>query len=288
MSKLVTVGIPFFNNERTLAYSINSTIKQTYKNLEIILIDDGSTDKSLQVAQYFANLDRRITLISDGTNKGLISRLNQIISLSNGEYIARMDADDLMDLERIEKQVQFLNENPEVDVLSTGMISMTNNFEPIGKRCCSHNKPNIYQVFKNGDGILHASLMTKSAWSRENQYQLGFERAEDRELFTRTMKTSIFYNLTTPLYFYMDVQNITLGKHLKSYQSERKSLLKNWRGSITTKQLLALLIRSYAKSMVVRLIFMFKREEYIMKINNASLSDSEIKEFKMKIKASMA
>lgn len=274
--KLVTIGIPFFNNEKTLSYAIKSTINQTYPNLEILLIDDGSTDSSLKIAQSFAIADSRIKIISDSYNKGLIARLNQIIQLASGEFIARMDADDMMTPDRISKQVSYFEENPIVDVLTTGIISLDKNLMPVGKRCCSVTAPNILNVFRNGEDLIHASMMTRSTWAKMNLYKMGFERAEDRELFTRTIKSSVFKILPEPLYFYVDVQNMTLDKYLKSYRSERKVLIKNWQGSINFTDMIRLLIRSYVKSIVIRLYFLIKIEDKIFRNKNRTLNPDEI------------
>jgi len=156
--KLVSIGIPFYNNEETLLKAIKSVTNQNYTNLEILLINDGSKDKSLKIAYHEASKDSRIRVISDDVNKGLIARLNQIIDIAQGEYLARMDADDLIHPERIEKQVRAIEGNSKIDVVTTGMISLDKNLNPIGKRYCDHTSPNILDVFKNGHGILHASM----------------------------------------------------------------------------------------------------------------------------------
>lgn len=287
MSKLVTVGIPFYNNEKTLRHAINSTVKQTYSNLEIILIDDGSSDSSLEIATTFASVDNRIKIISDGVNRGLIARLNQIISIAQGEYIARMDADDLMDLNRIEEQVSFFSKHPETDVLTTGMISITTSYSPAGKRYCDTVTPDIYQVFKNGTGLLHPSMMTANRWIKANLYRSGFDRAEDRELFTRTLSTSTYYNLAKPLYFYMDIQNMTLEKYLRSYTSERKALWANWKGSISLTQFGFLLFRSYFKSVFIRIFFILGKQDSILMSRNNALNGEELEDIKKRILISM-
>src|SRR5690606_35195951 len=117
-------GIPFFNAELYLADSIKSVIKQSFKDWELILIDDGSTDQSLDIAKSFAEKDSRIRLISDGNNKKLPARLNQIIQESKYDYVARMDADDLIHPDRLKIQIEFLEKNPEFDLVSTGVVSI--------------------------------------------------------------------------------------------------------------------------------------------------------------------
>jgi len=194
-----------------------------------------------------------------------------------------MDADDLMDPERIEKQARYMEEHTEVDVLTTGMVSMSNTFELLGKRCCHSTRPNIYNVFKNGDGLLHASMMAKTEWCKNHLYLNGFDRAEDRELFTRTLGTSIYHILPEPLYYYTDVQGLTLEKYLKSYQSERKTLRKNWKDALCIFQIFHLLLRSHLKSIIIRFYFFLSQEQKLLINKNTPLEENELLEIKNKI-----
>ena len=116
---MVTIGLPFYNAEKYLALAIESVLQQTYTDWELLLLDDGSTDDSLSIAQSYAQKDSRIKVISDGKNKNLATRLNELPSLAQGLYLARMDADDIMHPARIERQLAVLKTHPEIDVLGT-------------------------------------------------------------------------------------------------------------------------------------------------------------------------
>ncbi|MCK6601560.1 MAG: glycosyltransferase [Bacteroidetes bacterium] len=116
---LVTVLIPVFNAEETLAASLSSILNQTYRNLEILLINDGSTDGSDALIHTFT--DKRIRYIVNPDNIKLPATLNKGLNLAKGKYICRMDADDLSFPERIEKQVRFMEENPNIGVSGTWM-----------------------------------------------------------------------------------------------------------------------------------------------------------------------
>ena len=100
--------------------AIRSIFYQTHKNWELILVDDGSTDRSLNLAMSI--IDERIRVVSDGENKGLSYRLNQIVSLARYSLVARMDADDLMAPNKFQKQIKILNDNPELDLISTKLL----------------------------------------------------------------------------------------------------------------------------------------------------------------------
>ena len=96
---MVTIGIPIFNAEATLLETVQSVISQTVRDWELILIDDGSRDGSLAIANSIQ--DPRIRVLSDGVNKGLPARLNQIVDEAKYDLIMRMDADDLMHPQRL-------------------------------------------------------------------------------------------------------------------------------------------------------------------------------------------
>ena len=88
---LVTIAIPIYNAEKFLQYAVQSVLNQTYTNWELLLMEDGSTDSTLPICCEYVKRDKRISLIRDGINRGLIYRLNESIQLAKGKYYARMD-----------------------------------------------------------------------------------------------------------------------------------------------------------------------------------------------------
>lgn len=129
---LVSIGLPVYNCEKTVLGTINSIISQTYENWELIIVDDGSSDTSLDVINSIK--DARIKVYSDGENKGLPYRLNQIAKLAKGEYIARMDSDDLMHPERIAVQIKYLQGNPNIDLIGSGAYIINEQEKVLGQR----------------------------------------------------------------------------------------------------------------------------------------------------------
>lgn len=206
----VTIAIPFYNAEKFLDQAILSACNQTYSNIEIILLDDGSSDKSLSIAKDFATKDERIKVYSDGKNKGLIYRLNQSVHLCKSEYYARMDADDIMHPLRIEKQIEHINDDPTIDVLGTSFYSIDSENKIRG--CIEipyiHDKMHLF--------ILHPSVIAKTEWFRNNPYDSNFERIEDKELWLRTVSKYKIRSLSTPLMFYREFGVPTLKKYLKT------------------------------------------------------------------------
>src|ERR1700747_664207 len=117
---LVSVGMPVLNCERTLEVAIRSILQQTYENWQMVLVDDGSKDRTVEIARSFT--DERSRVIADGFHRGLSARLNQAIILSMGEYFARMDGDDVSYPQRFDAQVRYLEEHPRVDLLGAGIL----------------------------------------------------------------------------------------------------------------------------------------------------------------------
>ena len=228
MTNLVSIGIPFYNAEKYLAFAIQSVIAQSYENWELILIDDGSKDNSLKIAQEFAAKDKRIRVISDGVNKKLPARLNQIIREAQYDYIARMDADDIMHPERLEMQFNFLKNNINFDLVSSGLISIDNNNQVKGFRCVDE----LYYDFitpKLSYPVVHPSIMARKSWFERNQYSEKYPRAEDFELWTRSIRSNDFKMAVLPdlLLYYREEGNLSLDKIINSYKDILKIYLQD-------------------------------------------------------------
>lgn len=118
MGKLVSVILPVYNGEKYLKEAIDSILQQTYKDIECIIVNDGSSDTTLDILLDYQKKDNRIVIITR-ENRGLVTSLNEAIQISHGEYIARMDADDIAHLDRIEKQVCYMEKNQDVYLLGT-------------------------------------------------------------------------------------------------------------------------------------------------------------------------
>jgi len=220
---MVTIGIPFLNAAEYLQSAILSVFAQTYENWRLLLVNDGSTDRSLEVARSF-EIDSRVTVISEGGNLGLASRLNQITHLADTPYIARMDADDLMSSTRLQKQLSLLQRNPGVDLTATGLISMGDSCEYLGSRISDWQTSTTFEFLTQKSGIVHASVLGKTEWFKRNPYREGFDRAEDVELWVRSNECgdlSIAF-VPEPLYFYREFDSTSIPKGLRSIRSLKK------------------------------------------------------------------
>jgi glycosyltransferase involved in cell wall biosynthesis len=120
--------MPAFNAEKYIAESVKSILNQTYSNLELIVVDDGSTDDTLKILESIN--DHRLIICKNMDNKGIVYTLNEAVKISKGYYLARMDADDISSLDRFEKQIDFLERNC-YDIVSSVVYKFNDNFRRI-------------------------------------------------------------------------------------------------------------------------------------------------------------
>ena len=174
-----------------LEKSINSILNQTYSDFEFIICDDGSTNDCYIWAKEICGTDKRCKLIQNEKNMGLSYTLNRCLKEANGEYIARMDDDDIADLKRIEKQVVFLDNNKEYGVVASNATLFSDNgvygelvYPEIIKK----------ESFLYGNPIIHPSvLVRKNVYDEVNGYRdlKTTNRVEDYDLFMRIFAKNI-------------------------------------------------------------------------------------------------
>lgn len=251
---LVTVAIPFYNSERYLAYAIQSVINQTYRDWELLLMSDGSSDKSTAIAVEYAKKDSRIKLIDDGTNKGLIYRLNQSIAMAKGQYYARMDADDIMAVFRIAEQVAFLDTHPKIDVCGASIMTIDNENRIVGSG------------FNEGKakGFIHPTVMGRTSWFKANPYADWALRAEDFELWSRTAANSQFYAIGKPLLFYREFGVPTFQKYYLSQCTLLKIFCRYKHYSKPFSWFISNTIKTYCKIVVYAIFATLGRLDYLI------------------------
>ena len=274
-SPLVTVGIPFYNAEKTLADAIRSVFAQTLTDWELILLDDGSTDGSLDVARSID--DPRVRVVSDGRNLGLSARLNQIAGLANGKYLARMDADDLMHHDRLAAQVEFLERNPMVDVVGTGMYILDVDGRPVAKRPVSSAPFSARHVFA-GDCLMHATVMGRTAWFRRNAYDPTFRRTQDFELWCRTFDKSRFARIPVCHYFCTEQTSFALSKYAASAWSVARALWKHGPRHIGIPVCCVKTLTLAGKLLVYAAAVALRRQDFLVARRSAGLTDCEVEQ----------
>lgn len=206
---LVSIALPAFNAEKTVGDAIASILLQTYQNWELLFIDDGSRDQTVAIAKGFN--DPRIKIFSDGTNKGLPARLNEAIDKSSGKYFARMDNDDICFPERIQKQVQYMEAHPEIDLLGVRALTFITLQRVTGLFPFRATHDAICARPWSGFYLPHPTWMGRLEWFRKHRYRTPeVKRAEDQELLLRTYPVSRFSCLPEILFAYRQRERVVL------------------------------------------------------------------------------
>ncbi len=197
---LVTVIMPTYQAEKYLKEAIESIMAQTYSNFELLVIDDASKDQTRKIVTAYAKKDKRIKLV-DGPQNGIAAALNYGIRLSTGEYIARMDADDLAMPERLEKQVAAMQKDNELGVCATQILALRGE-ELVEAAVCKEQYEEILCDTMFNNNICHPTVMfRKKVLDQGWRYQEHI-LAEDYDMWTRMLPYVKFQALPDVLLYY--------------------------------------------------------------------------------------
>lgn len=205
-SPLLSVLLPVYNAEAHLATAVKSILEQTYDNFDFIIINDGSTDNSLNILKNFSEKDKRIKLYSR-ENKGLVHTLNEGLALIQTTFVARMDADDIALPTRFEKQMQYLFKNDDCLLLGTRVIIIDNDGDEICEmgNYFSHDEIDEGLLNKKGQLIYHPSVIFRKAIVDQiGGYRHKYPHVEDLDLFLRVSELGKIENLKEPLLKYRE------------------------------------------------------------------------------------
>jgi glycosyltransferase involved in cell wall biosynthesis len=268
----VSVGLPFYNAASTLAGAIRSVFAQTYQDWELILVDDGSSDGSLEIAQMVK--DPRVRVLSDGQNRGLCARLNEIASLARGRLIARMDADDLMHPERIAKQVTLLDARPDVDVVGTATYTTDAQWMPTGIRGSGPLDTTLAQVLRRGL-FIHPTVMARVEWVRTNHYRSEYRRAEDLELWCRTCQSMRAALVSEPLHFYREPVPISMAAYLETCRTARRIARRFGPAALGRTRTLTFILRQHLAGVIYRMSGPLHLQSWLLQRRSISLSATQ-------------
>lgn len=227
MKPAITVLMPCYNAQRWLREAIESVLSQTYENFEYILVDDGSTDETLEVINEYASKDRRLNVIAK-RNTGLVDSLNVGIKQAKGEWIARLDADDISMPDRLAKQFDFTNRNPQVVLVGGGCIEIDEG----GNFLKQHSYPVKHERLLNRLERLKAFFPHSSAFFKKDHvlkiggYNTRFIRSQDWDLWLRIAETAPIGCLPDPV--------IKLRKHASMISNTNNGKLQQVNGLAVT------------------------------------------------------
>jgi len=209
----VTVGISFKNPGPYFQLALQSIFAQSFANWELLLMDDGSTDGSVEFARSLR--DPRVRVCSDGYCKNLNVRLNELVNLADGRYFVRMDADDAMHPDRLKRQVEALEKHGRSTVVGSAAYSIDHDSNIIGLRPAASRQK---LGFSARHSFHHPTVAAPIGWFRQNPYSERpvYNRAEDAELWCRTTHHTNFMSIQEPLLFYREMGTTAFGNYMGS------------------------------------------------------------------------
>jgi len=218
----VSVIMPVYNCERYLADAVQGILRQTFADFEFIIVDDGSRDSSLSILREFESNDARIRVVSR-PNTGIVGALNDGIKHARGQFIARMDGDDVSLPERFERQLVFLLDHPDCVAVGSRVMLIDTDGEPICTMCHEVSHDEIDRV--NLEGLSHsmshpAVMMRAEMLRRIGGYRKPYETAEDIDLYLRLAECGQLANLPEVLLNYR-VHASSIGSRQRSTQAVR-------------------------------------------------------------------
>jgi glycosyltransferase involved in cell wall biosynthesis len=209
---LISVIMPVYNASEYLSKAIESILWQTHTNWELICVNDGSTDNSLSILKAFAKKDKRIKVFSNKTKRGIGYSLNKALKVTQGKFIARMDADDISLADRFAKQVAFLNKNPKM-VACGGQAAIIDPFDKIIAYKKFPTNPDIlYKMIMKVVPLQHPILMARADVFKGYKYLENLPTAEDVDMLFYLLSRGKISNVDSVIYQYRKA-NLSNGYH---------------------------------------------------------------------------
>ncbi len=230
--KKVSVILCFYNEERYLREAVDSILSQTYRNIELLVINDGSKDGSEDIIKSYD--DPRIVYHPLPENKGLAHARNVGLSLATGEYAGFFDADDRMLSDKTEKEVRFLEEHPEITVVSGSFYYMDAEGKaeekPLPLLCHSDKEIRAFMLYRNAIAVGGALFRRADLADRNAVLDETNRASEDYRLWISLLPEIRFANLAEPVYYYRvghsSKASVKAKKDPEAFVRERKEILR--------------------------------------------------------------
>ncbi len=226
-SPLVSISMSVLNGQETLPQAIASVLLQTCPDWELFIMDDGSTDRTIELARTVR--DPRVHVDADGKRLGVAARHNRALALSQGKFFAIMDADDVAYPNRLERQVGYLEQHPDVDLVGARAIVFRSDGRAIGQRAAPESMEAICARPTAGFPMTHPTFLGHLEWFRRYRYvERGLGAAsEDHDLLLRSYRESVLANVPEILLGYRE-DRLDLGKILRMRRMFARSLFREF------------------------------------------------------------
>lgn len=281
---LVSVVMPVFNGSSTIRLALSSLVYQDYENWECIVVNDGSTDDTINVIKSFG--DSRIKLINLDKNRGRGFARDIAIKNCKGKYLCYLDADDFLHHKKIHEQVQVLECNPDIDLVGCSRIQFNDELVPL---MISEQKDTSKVLYKDGNPLplVMPSVMIRREKSKLYNYDRRLDVGEDFDYISRYLDGAFYININEPLYFYR-LANLSR-KKLLYYAKEdirRGAVLyernKTFGLKVIVLQTIKLIVYFFVTLFLEPSYFLNKRDMPLLKVDIEMFND-ELKLLKSKI-----
>jgi len=240
---LVSIILPTYNREKYIKRAINSALNQTYKNLELIIIDDSSNNKIANIIFKIKKADSRVIYIRNESRLGFVKSLNKGIRMAKGKYIARLDSDDFWcDQKKLEKQVNFLENHPDYVLVGGRRIVIDKTGKELFRCLLPENDEEIRRTILFDSPFVHgANIFRKNVYELVGGYDEQLNYCEDWDLWLRMGKLGKMYNFQDYFVHYLQAkqnrsnrqQDFKLGiklrkKYRNDYPFFYKAMLSGW------------------------------------------------------------
>lgn len=232
MPPKVSVVMSVYNGSCYLREAVESILNQTFTDFEFIIIDDCSTEPQVgEILSQYEQQDQRIKLLQNETNLGLTKSLNKGLAKAQGEYIARMDADDISLPQRLAEQVAYMESNPEIVMIGTGVSYINESGESVGSYVPSDNKALLNWQFLFRNPLRHSTIMWRRKFVSQEvgDYDVSLNCSQDYDLWVRIKRKSPIRVLASVL--------VLMRRHELSVGSQKMKLQEMNGTEVTYKQL---------------------------------------------------
>lgn len=222
MNSLVSVIIPNFNYSKYISFTIESVLKQSYKNLECIVVDDGSTDNSLDIVKKHEALDNRVKLVAK-TNGGLSSARNEGIKNAKGDWIAFLDSDDLWEVDKLKNQIEMLQKDSTIDIMYSNCVNFNEqNEETITEHVFEPYTPLKFIETNSMPGCSSSFIIKRQLIEKAGLFDHDLRGSEDHDFLFRCA-------LAGGKFAYCNKVDVKIRKHSTSMLTNyRKMFFNNW------------------------------------------------------------
>jgi glycosyltransferase involved in cell wall biosynthesis len=228
-SPLVTVAMVAYNAERFIGESIEGVLSQTFSDFELVVIDDGSEDGTVDVVSHYRRADPRIRLYRLSANQGISAARAVSLESARGVYFAINDSDDVSRSDRLAQQVALMERRPEVAVCGSNLTVITETGEPIGLRRYPASSETIWKRALRTSPIANSSACARTAAVRvAGGYDLSFPLCEDYDLWMRLLAAHRAVNIQEPLVSYRLSSEQSIQHRMKPLLESSQAIRRHW------------------------------------------------------------